>query len=241
MGADSKAGLWAIQQNSKHIRLPESVCKIRASHGVYFAPAGFVQDAEFDAYRVVEGLLRPGKTIEQQAATIAERVKLPFLYEMQRLHKFLPADYAIAIRSPGPSMSIGLAEVENNVPIIGLIDFTVINNSGGSPTDVRVVVKTCPGSACAGTVDQEHFWIYGQKAAVLDQIQLIGPKFWTANDAQDVRKMIQIEITDQPSAVGPPIDVLLLDSTGHHWLEPYGSCSNPEKLKATKPRKRPKR
>jgi hypothetical protein len=226
MGTDSKAGLWAIQKNSKHINLAESVCKIRASSGVYFSTAGFVQDGEFDSYRVVEGLLKPGKTIEQQAATIADRVKLPFLHEMERFHKFLPADYAIATQSPGPNMSIGIAAIEKNIPAIGLIDFTVINNGSGSPTNVRVVVKTCPGSACVGTADQDHFWIYGQRAAVLDQIQLIGGKFWSNNDAQDVRKMIQIELTDQPSKVGPPIDILLLDSTGQHWIEPYGSCHN---------------
>jgi hypothetical protein len=227
----------AIQRKSKHIKLPESVCKIRAFSGVYFAPAGFVQDSGFDAYRVVEGLLKRGRTIEQEAAIIADGIKLPFLHEMERLHKFLPSDYAIAVESPGPNLVIGIAAIEDNVPVIGLIDFTVINNSKGLPIDVRVVFKTCPGSACTETADQDHFWIYGHKEAVLRQIQRAGRQFWTGNDAQDARKMIQIEIRDQPSKVGPPIDILFLDNTGHHWIEPYGSCSDPGKVKENKPKK----
>jgi hypothetical protein len=68
-----------------------------------------------------------------------------------------------------------------------------------------------------------HVAFSGEKEAIKRYTARI-PTWYDSSDLFAlVRKLIGMEIADQPAKVGPPISVLEIRATGYRWLEP-GKC-----------------
>jgi hypothetical protein len=57
----------------------------------------------------------------------------------------------------------------------------------------------------------------------IDKALAENPKLWNIGFAEAIRKLIKLEISAQPSFVGPPISILTIDKDGPRWIE-QGAC-----------------
>jgi hypothetical protein len=224
IGADSKA----VEDKTRGApHFPSTTCKIHESNGIYFASVGLIIDPKFNADLIVATVLKRKGTMEQRVAALAAEASNPFLAAMQRMHKFLPDLYRKEVGSA--PFSVGFAGIERGIPRAIILYFSIKNDFRGRPEAVSTTTVQCPGNGCDRLRPGSPFFLVGYYEAAAKATQAKG--FFSGDDANDVRRMIQIEIDDQPLAVGPPIDVLFIDGTGGRWIAPLGSCGPPHKIK----------
>lgn len=199
-----------------------TVCKIFRSSGVVSASAGIAEDPKFSADKIAAAVGAQQGSVAYKVDLLAKDIRKPFLDATQRLHRALPNTYIRFSSDPGKDLIVALVGMESGVPTVGLVELKAINNSAGSPIDVSVLARICPGTLC-DTPNKEHFWVLGQSTAALNVVNS-SFLFWTGDNATDARRMVQVEIDDVPLNVGPPIDVMVIDKAGQHWIDPTGSC-----------------
>jgi hypothetical protein len=217
IATDSMAGKY-----TRRGRTAGTTCKIVSGGQFVYASAGFIEDVKFNADEIAARSRQRKGNIGQHANWYAKDAQPPFLEMMKRFHRSLPTSYKQMISSEGSSLVTIFAGIENGRPAVALVEFNVINDASGSPVQAKTKIGFCPGLFC---VDPKmDFWrVFGQTDAAIGAVTRT-PRFWTGNDAADARKLVQIEIDAMPDHVGPPIDVVEINSTGVHWVEPRGSC-----------------
>ena len=203
-------------------RTVKATCKIVSAGKFVYASAGFTEDVKFNADKIAERSARRKGSIAEHVKWYAKDAQQPFLEMMKRFHQSLPEMYKRTVSSNGSTLVTIFAGIENDRPAVALVEFMVINDPSGKPKEAKTNIGACPGLFC---VDPKmDFWrVFGQNDAAIQAVTRT-PRFWTGNDAVDARKLVQIEIDAIPDRVGPPIDLVEIDSTGLHWIEPRGSC-----------------
>src|ERR1035438_2752742 len=211
VASDSMAG--KITRNG---RTANTTCKIISAGQFVYASVGFTEDIKFNADEIAARSKQQKGNIGEHANWYARDAQQPFLEMMKRVHKSLPRLYKQVVSSEGSPLATIFAGVENGRPAFALVEFIVVNDSWGKPKEVKTNIGACPGLFCVDP--RMDFWrVFGQNEAAIRAVS--GSKFWTGNDAVDARKLVQIEIDAVPDRVGPPIDVVEIDSAGLHWLE----------------------
>lgn len=201
-----------------------TTCKTVSTGQFVYASAGFTEDIRFNADEIAGRSRQRKGNIGEHARWYANDVQQPFLEMMKRFHKSLPDLYKQTISSKSSPLVTIFAGIENGRPAFALVEFTVINNASGSPVEAKAKIGVCPGLFCVDP--KTDFWrVLGESDAAIKAVTR-SPRFWTGNDAADARKLVQIEIDAMPDHVGPPIDVVEIDSAGLHWIEPRGSCAH---------------
>jgi hypothetical protein len=205
------------------------VCKIERLNGdVFFAGSGMVLDTRVDGYSANEIALKgkPG-TIAFRAAAFAEAIKGPLLQSARWGRQNAPE--AVYREFWGGSSAVVLNVVfvgmENRVASISAVDFTKIEDAQGNPVRININIRSCRGSPCG---DAEHALIIsmGQTDAISNEINslLTGPGGLPVNDAKTARHLVEMEITDRPDKVGPPISIVQINNSGAHWID-KGVCA----------------
>jgi hypothetical protein len=218
-----------LADNPEGERKTISHCKIHASRGAFFAFAGFTSDIKsgFDTRPIAaRALLGVGK-IEARSKRVVADLKAPLLRAVQRIYREAPPETATEIIG-GEGHDIAVLQllvfgVEKGIPNVISVNFTRVNNKKHEPVGIAAEVHACPGEGCE---DGEAYWFLGEKDAILKTMNEPRVPIWTGDDAGDVRKLVSLEIADEPKLVGPPIDVLIVDARGSHWwVKPLGKCS----------------
>jgi hypothetical protein len=122
-----------------------------------------------------------------------------------------------------PALSIAVIKFARGVPGVVEIDFYWEADVTGFPVKIAAPkMLICPGRDCHPTHDEVVFLLgYTDEAN-----QRLATKRSFSSPESAVRELIDLEIKAHPSHVGPPIDVLFIDKTGHRWLPPNGECPN---------------
>jgi hypothetical protein len=206
---------------------PEPIhhCKIHITNKTLFYFGGFTGDnkTNFHPLEIANSVLNTSGTIESRTRKLAEAIRGPLLIAVQRINRDVP--------EPIKSKSIGHAGetptqlavfgIENKIPIVVTVNFQRIDFGDTNPVGIYAEIKVCPGDGCA--IPDASWFLLGQQEeskAVIDK-----GNFWSGNDGDDVRRIVEIEIKANPDSVGGPIDVLTLESDGtYKWIAPLGIC-----------------
>lgn len=233
IAADSKAEQW---KTGKAREAPPTACKIRQSGGVAFASTGLVLDPQFNADKLTGRYLSQSGSLEDRVKRLTSETTKQFLEVARRFQRAMPEQYkeAVAESKTQGMLTIVFAGINRGITQIAVVVFRVTNGSLGNPVEVVPSLTFCPGILCPASAPTQSS-VYGQNAAAYNAIHAGG--FWTTDNVADARRIIDIEIRDQPATVGPPVDVLVIDDTSMHWISPYGSCSQEETSAKTKGRK----
>lgn len=223
IAADS---LYIELADTKH-QIPIHGCKIfPLDNNFIFASAGLnkASDTRLNVNAVGIRVMNTKQDLSNGAKEIADRIRKPLLASLIHRHRDLSAaDYAKLIGNNTNVLSFVIAGVQNGIPTFVGADFAKINDAKGNPIGLSLHFLECPGDTCPLT--KRSFTILGISEDVKPFINK--PGFWSQKHdlVRDARNVVQTEIAARPDMVGPPIDVLTLDSKGRNWVAPYGKCN----------------
>lgn len=214
VAADS---LWLASSDWKRY-FPYIACKIARVGHIYFT----VSTVDTDAMQVQE-LAR--KSIAQSASVIQAaknfRVMVDQIAQRTAAHE-IQSNLDMCQRKI--CTEIVFFGIEQRVPVIAEVKLEQVGKS-------RESLKLVPHEyLCPGNCDKrgKTAWAIGRR----DRINRKGkadPDFARRNDEDSARHLVELEEIAEPQYVGGPIDVLMLDSTGAHWMPADGgTCSSDE-------------
>lgn len=217
--------------------LPESIvgtprttshCKIRSAGGAFFAFASFTDDVRsgFHPSRTAVARLKEAGTLEARSTRLVDSLRGSLLIAVQRVYKEDRPEIARKIIGDEEHkiaiLQMLVIGIENGVAKVISANFRRVDNESHLPVGIETEVKVCPGDGCR---DGEGWWLLGEQDAARKAIGQSATQFWTGNDDEDARRLVEIEIADQPKIVGGPIDVLSINPRGvSRWKEPRGKC-----------------
>jgi hypothetical protein len=205
MGAD------ALSRNSTSG--PAAICKIHREHGFFFATVGLFLKREtgFDAVELARGACRETGDIHAVPDILGVLAREPVRKALAYSQQHDPLVYNRDYKGHAVFEVIFAAFLQSK-PMIGIKSF-FLDPVGG----LREQTITLPDEA------GNHVAFSGEKEAI-KRYTARNPKWYDTSDLFGVvRKLISVEIADQPHKVGPPISILEIRATGYRWLEP-GKC-----------------
>jgi hypothetical protein len=193
------------------------VCKIYRSGDFYFAIGGIEHDGARSFY--VKDLVADGfksaSNFEARVANAQRGISDRFLVEMKRLQAEDPDSFKFTTADPGPQLSVAFAQMESGVPLFAVRGFEY--HSAPRPR-VESSQLDCPGVECpAGRIE-----FMGKHRAI--DAYAAGHDVWRMDPVVLARTLVELEIQDEPSSVGPPIAILKIDSSGPTWISNECGC-----------------
>lgn len=199
---------------------PVTRCKIHSVGSIVFSAAGLLENRNTGFN--VEDLAKQA-AIGSDGAFDAEKrfqeiATVPFRRALTQIRRDARTYYDVEIkRGPEPLQVVFIA-VEKGTPTFALAYFTVTDGRDGS-VHVTVHGTKCPGDGCPAG---HGITMLGDNEAAVHASNF--PSFWIGldNPTVAIRKLVEIEIEALSKRVGPPIDILSLDTTGQNWIETEG-------------------
>jgi len=217
VGADSKIHL----EEATGLKIPvsEPICKIGKGDGFFFATSGLlaVKETGYNANKIISEAPKINGTIEQKIERLEEMIKTPLTESLERHRRVYPWNYPYTSGTK-PALEIVFLAVEKDSPFLLRRDFIPITSAFDS-VEMNIVRKKCPGDCQNG----EDIYPLGEKRAIKERLSQ-GPNFWKNDPINAIRKLIELEIADDPFYVGPPIDILQIDKNGARWIEKKKEC-----------------
>jgi hypothetical protein len=192
-----------------------AVCKIHREHGVFFATVGLFSKREtgFDAVELARRACRETGDIHAVPVVLGLLAREPLRKALAYSQGHDPLVYNRDYKGHAV-FEVIFAGFFQRKPMIGIKSF-FLDSSGG----LREQTIALPDEA------GNHVAFSGEKEAI-KRYTARTPNWYDSSDLFAlVRKLIHVEIADQPAKVGPPISVLEIRATEYRWLEP-GKCSN---------------
>jgi len=118
--------------------------------------------------------------------------------------------------------------VEHGAPVFAAVKLEQI---GGARESLKLVPHEY---LCPGKCDQRRktVWIIGRRDHLIRK-RKVDPHFFTRYlDEATARRLVEVEAAADPQYVGGPIDVLMLNSTGAHWMPVKGGTCSPDEIVA---------
>jgi hypothetical protein len=195
-----------------------AVCKIYRNGDFYFAIGGIDHDGARNFY--VKDLVADGaksaSRFEARLAVAQQEISPRFLLRMKRLRAEDPDSFKIEMAEPGPQLSVAFAQMENGAPLFAVRGFEYFD---GPPARVELSRDDCPGKDCPSGRQIEYM---GKRNAI--ETYSASHDVWSVDPVVLARKFVELEIRDEPSAVGPPIAILKLDSSWARWISSGCDC-----------------
>ena len=203
MGADS------LRQVGEGVRPSEQVCKIRSiGDGHYAGAAGLVGSrgsAGFDVWTVIAKAGEGGGSLQAKTARLESLVVEPFKAALRGDPRALERriDVAFVGFESGSPTGVFRRFVPRRAP------------RGGFSIEV---IDACSKPRCAA--------VPGSVTAIgngSEVLQGFDPRA-SVSAAGMIRDAMGLATTRLPKSVGPPINLLEIDSTGSRWIEASASC-----------------
>ena len=229
IAADSKTTLTTVGAS---VGEPESIakCKIVQAGNLFFASAGSAGigpveffgnlDPLFNLKEVIaEGLAGEGRIVDRvnnlekvltiNLANIAEKARQDnAAFFLERFVKY-------------PIHTLIVAGLDNEELVLMVRTFKlIISPSGSISFEIRRFV--CPGD-CQGSFVTIFL---GQTEAIRRYLQEHEYFLYYTDPATAVRNLVELEISKEPSFVGPPIDILRLTRDGAEWIQKKSLCTD---------------
>lgn len=212
VGADSLA-VWDTGK-------PESFCKIVQVKSFFFAASSILKHppTNYSIEGIVLEAAKNGQNILETVKSFETLVLSPLLAALVRIKTDLPGHFDQELEGKS-ALSVVFVGLEANSLILLLRYFTVESSPSGA-ISIKTSRKDCPGKDCDTGI---AYAALGQHDEI-DRLLAKNPKFWRIGLVEAVRKLIELEISANPSKVGHPIDILLIDGNGAQWLEKKSQC-----------------
>jgi hypothetical protein len=231
IGADSKTTLIRAGRVTGD---PESVakCKIVQTGDLFFASAGSAgigpawsngaADPEFDLKETIVGGLMGNGGIAERVGNL-EKVLVADLTRIAEEARRENAAFFVQrfIRHPVHTVIVG--GLENGKPVLMVRTFRLITSASGS-LSFEVGRFACPGDCRTSFITIFE----GQTGAIRDYLQEHELFLFFADPVTAVRDLVALEISKDPSSVGPPIDILRLTKKGAEWVQKKPLCPDIE-------------
>lgn len=205
------------------IETNQPACKVFSVNGKGFAVSGLtrVQPGDFDAVTAVAGILRQRSSLEEAVDDVEERVKNMLVSHLRQLRQVNPSLFAKSLDGDGGSItSILLAAHEGGRPVaVGL----AFRGSAGPDGTIRIAADrvACPGDCPNGVM----YFILGERGPIDRYIAEHGKdRLLPAESGAPF--LVQIVIDAGSRRVGPPVDVLVIDSHGVSWPARKEGCGD---------------
>lgn len=198
--------------------VPSAVCKIYRAGDFYFAIGGLEHDGAraFYVKDLVADGIKSASRFEMRVAEAQQEISARFLVEMKRLQAEDLDTFKYTSRDPGPQLSVAFIHMENGVPLFAIRGFEYHDRP--SPA-VEISRFDCPGEDCSDGLRIEYM---GKQNAIKAYFpNHVGE---TIDPVVLARNLVELEIEDEPSSVGPPIAILRLDTSGATWISNGCGC-----------------
>ena len=203
------------------IETTRPVCKIFTVKGTAFAIAGLVRDPawNFDAENLTAGSLRRQNRLTEAANDLTGRLAGMLGSYLELLKTGNPFLYSKLLEGEDGSItSILLAAYEGDQSVAIGLEFRASEEQGGRVkiTETRVA---CPGDCPNGVM----YFFLGERRPI-DRFIAEHGKDRMSPASSGAPLMVQIVIDAGSKRVGPPIDVVVVDSQGVSWPARKEGC-----------------
>jgi hypothetical protein len=227
IGADSKTTLTRVNYN---LREPDGIakCKIVQAGNLFFASAGSAGIGPVDLPGYVDPAFNLKELITRglgRDGDIGERVR-----NMEKVLLLNLTQIAEKVRKDNPVFflqkfvqypvhTIIIAGLEDEELILMVRTFRLVVPLSGD-LSFEVGRFTCPGDC-----DASFITIFeGRTAAIRNYLYWNENFLYTTDPAVAVRALVEMEISEDPSTVGPPVDILRLTRRGAEWIQRKSLC-----------------
>lgn len=216
VGADSK-----INRADSMIPAKEPYCKIGVGDGFFFAISGIVLEEKtgFNPYMIISKAPKIHGTIEQKGEWFERMIGKPLFEMLERYRRGSPSNYELLFQRTSSPLQIIFFGVEKGSSFVLATYFAPTSRSARDPVEITTYRYKCPGDCPNG----EQIFMLGEHHAI-DRFLSGEPNFWKKDPVGAVRKLIELEIADDPEIVGPPIDILQIDRNGTRWIQKKAQC-----------------
>lgn len=203
------------------IETSRQVCKIFTVKDAVFAIGGLVQGlpSGFDAEKLTAESLRRHNRLSETANDLTARMTGILGSYLENLKQGNPSLYAKSLEGEGGNItSILLAAYEGDQPVAIGLGFRASEKPGGLVriTSTRV---TCPGDCPTGVM----YFFLGEREPIERYLAGHGEdRLFPAISGAPF--MVQLVIDGGSKRVGPPIDVVVIDSRGVSWPARKEGC-----------------
>jgi hypothetical protein len=227
IGADSMTTLTGAYDD---VREPKGVvtCKIVQAGGLFFASAGSAGigpvaprgsvDPEFNVKELIARGLRGDGKISEKVRTLEKVLVLNLAQIAEKVRQNNPAFFLQRFVGH-PAHTIIIAGVEDEELVLMARTFTLIVQPSGS-LSFEVGRFRCPGDCHASFISLFE----GQTGAIMKYLRGNDNFLYHTEPAVAVRDLVEMEISDEPSTVGPPVDILRLTRRGAQWIQRKSLC-----------------
>lgn len=200
-------------------RRPQLTCKLDAQGDVVFGMAGLVvsHENDFDVRQLMHTVLKTPGTLEERTVVLERLVQGRLLGTLTRIQMELPLLFAEQLAS-GFVLNVTLAAVRDGVAYLEMRDFYAEVADDGA-IRLRISRVSCPRECPRQT---EVFGV-GETAAMMEYLSEL-PEL-PAGLPELAQEMVQLEITDRPALVGPPVDIVRAHGSGIDWIHRKPACA----------------
>jgi len=231
IGADSKTTLTPVSGAGK----PESIakCKIVQTEDLFFASAGSAgigqaelrghADPEYNIKDVIAQGLRGNGNIAERVGNL-ERVLVANLTQIAEKVRQDNAAFFLERFVKNPVHTVIIVGLDDGKLVLMVRTFRLIISPSGS-LSFEIGRFTCPGDCRTSFITIFE----GQTGAIRNYLQDHALFLYFADPVAAVRDLVELEISKDPSSVGPPVDILRLTKKGAEWVQKKPLCPDIQK------------
>jgi hypothetical protein len=199
------------------------VCKIQQIGGIAFSASGAVGEigkgSTFNVVEVAERLRTKRADARGWADDLAKSIRGPFTAYLGKFRREQPNMFSNFCNSR-ECLQFAVASFTDGIPRLSARAFFV------TTVGARIVVRPakpmdCPGTCVTGA-EQVILGVNEEATALFNST----PRFWAINGiSKGIDALIGTEVLAHPEVVGPPVSILILDSSGPRWWQDHqGFC-----------------
>jgi hypothetical protein len=206
---------------ANRIETNQPACKIFSVNDTGFAVSGLTkaEPGDFDAVKLIAGILGRRNTLSESADDIADRLTSTLVSCLGQLKQANPSLYAKSLEGEnGDITSILLAAHEGGRPVAIGMAFRGSEDPGGQ---IRIAANrvACPGDCPNGVM----FFLLGERVPIDRYIAEHGKdRLLPAESGAPL--LVRLVIDAGSKRVGPPVDVLVVDRHGVSWTARKEGC-----------------
>jgi hypothetical protein len=217
-------------------------CKIIQAGNLFFASAGYAGigpaefpgdiDPGFDLEKIVTEGLGGSGAIGEKMSSLEKAIVANLSRIANEARRDNPAFFVTRFLKH-PPYTIMVAGLDHGELVLMVRKFRLITSPSGS-VSFDIGRFDCPGNC----EDPSITVLEGRSAAIRKYLQQHVLFLYYADPITAVRNLVGLEIEEDPSVVGPPIDILLLTKKGAKWIQRKPLCPDIQEHKVRPEAKR---
>ncbi len=209
VGADSKAVSSQV----------DKMCKIFKTGSIYWALSGIIGTPEtgYSVASIIKKSYIPGQSVEKLFPVFKRNVIEPLRQDLIYLQRERPRDFAGIRYHP---LEIAFWQFEGGKPVIARVFYTTeIVNRRITLKSEEDTVSDCRLTDCTPGIAV----LLGAREAITNYVK--SHRDWALNLNASAYKFVTMAIGEQPTTVGPPINILTIRQDGSfQWNKPNEYC-----------------